>query len=108
LTARKRQLAFSPLSNEDVRGQINYLREEGGNNVSENYVLSLNRTLELLTEMPLIGRSCFFSNPKYRSLRRFSVSATFRKWIVFYTPSNDWIRVERVLHGAQDWASMFR
>jgi plasmid stabilization system protein ParE len=55
-------------------------------------------TLNTLAESPLIGRSNEDLDPPGRSFRYFAVMKSF---IIVYEPTDDGIRVARLLHGAR-------
>ena len=59
-------------------------------------------TLNNLAESPLIGRSTEQLDPPGRSFRYFVVMKSF---IIAYEPTDDGIRVARLLHGARNLAA---
>jgi toxin ParE1/3/4 len=62
-------------------------------------------TLDRLSDMPALGRAREFNNPLLKGVRSLTVSG-FRNYIIFYRPLHDAIEVIRVLHAAQDLASI--
>jgi toxin ParE1/3/4 len=59
-------------------------------------------TLDNLAESPLIGRTNRELDPRGRSFRYFVVMKSF---IIVYEPTDDGIRVARLLHGARNLAA---
>jgi plasmid stabilization system protein ParE len=108
MTARSRRLTFSPLADEDIAEELRYLYEVAGEAVAVGYLSSVDRTLEYLRSMPYLGRSCGFATQRFKAVRRLPISAPYDKRLVFYTPSDTEVRVERIIHSAQDWKRLFR
>jgi toxin ParE1/3/4 len=60
----------------------------------------LHAKFSMLAMHPLLGQVC---DDLRRNLRMFSVGS----YVIFYTPCDDGIEVERVIHGARDITSLF-
>jgi len=102
------ELSFAPLAQEDVQLEVDYLRENAGSRVADHYIRSVNRTAALLLTAPYIGKMCGFRPAQFREIRRFPIHSPFQKRLLFYTPGAAGVRVERVLHGARNWAVFFQ
>lgn len=108
MTDTNRALFFAPAAQSDIEDELNYLREHAGESVASNYIASVHRTTAMLLTAPYIGRNCNFQPLRYREIRRFPVHSPFQRRLLFYTPGPTTIRVERILHGARNWAALFR
>jgi plasmid stabilization system protein ParE len=108
MTETNRALSFAPVAEDDIEGEVDYLREHASDTVADDYLRSVYRTTALLLTAPYIGRVCGFKPVRYREVRRFPVHAPFQKRLLFYTPDLTSVRVERILHGARNWAVLFR
>jgi toxin ParE1/3/4 len=65
------------------------------------FLAGAERTLDLLSALPLLGGAFQVQNPRLPGLRHFLVHG-FRKFVVFYLPLDDGIEVVRVLYGGRD------
>jgi plasmid stabilization system protein ParE len=108
MTVPRLALAFAPKAKQDIDEEVDYLREHAGKVVADGYIRSVNHTTSLLLSTPHMGLGCDFKSIRYRKVRRLPVHAPFQKRLLFYTPSDSELRVERVLHSARNWAVLFR
>jgi len=62
---------------------------------------SYDRTLDVLTEHPQLGRSYPSADPALHGMRVLPVQG-FRKVLIFYRPTLDTVEIIRILHGSRD------
>ena len=82
-----------------------YLAHEGGLRVAERFLTQVETTFARLAKVPGMGAHYGYGHPALAGLRCFPVSR-FPKYIVFYQPIAEGIRIFRVLHGARDVAGI--
>jgi toxin ParE1/3/4 len=82
-----------------------YLAHEGGLRVAERFFAQVEATFTRLAKVPRMGARYGHGHPTLAELRYFPVSR-FPKYIGFYQPIADGIRIFRVLHGARDVAGI--
>jgi len=73
---------------------------------SDRFVNAIDAAYVRLAEMPGIGVSREYSNPKLSGMRMWPVPG-FEKYLIFYRANDTELRVLRVLHGAQDIENLF-
>ena len=59
-----------------------------------------------LERMPLMGSAREYRNAKYSEIRMWRVKG-FRKYLIFYQPSEDGVEIIRVIHSSRDIAALF-
>lgn len=67
---------------------------------ADRYLDWINSNLELLATQPLMGRARDELRPGLRSL-------PVGNYVVFYTPLEDGVRVERIVRGSRDLGKLF-
>ena len=77
-----------------------------GTHVLELFHRRLARSLTIYERMPLSGQEFQPPNPLFPGLRFFYLRR-YRSYGVFYQPTDDGIRVVRVLHTSRDSAAIF-
>src|SRR5689334_6588991 len=85
----------------DLVEVFRYLAHEGGLRVAERFLTQVEATFARLARMPGMGARYGQGHPALAELRFFPVSR-FPKYIIFYLPIAEGIRIFRVLHGARD------
>jgi toxin ParE1/3/4 len=90
----------------DLTDHFVFFGENASVEVARRFLDSSNSTFQELAQMPEIGVSRTFRNPKYASVRMWPVKG-FDKYLVFYRPLEDGIEVLRVIHGARDIEKLF-
>jgi plasmid stabilization system protein ParE len=75
---------------------------EGGLEVGQRYLETLETTLNLLRSNPALGRERRFRNPKLKGIRSFRVNPPFNQHVIFYRFYASALFAERVVHGARD------
>ena len=73
---------------------------------SRRFTAAAEEAYEMLAEMPGVGASREFNNPRLSGLRMFPVQG-FRNYLIFYQATDVEITIIRVLHGARDIESLF-
>jgi toxin ParE1/3/4 len=84
---------------------MQYLAEQGGEELAERFVNAAQQTFEALAAMPKVGVRCEFSRPVLRRVRRWPVKG-FENWLIFYLPKKDGVEIVHVIHGASDINSL--
>ncbi|MBD2307506.1 type II toxin-antitoxin system RelE/ParE family toxin [Chroococcidiopsis sp. FACHB-1243] len=69
--------------------------------VSDRFLAAAEATFNQLAKMPQIGKLCQFSNPILAGIRQQGIKG-FKKYLVFYRPSDSGIEILRVIHSARD------
>ena len=96
------RVVFSEAARDDRREITAYTRERFGLGQARRLRDQFQATLNNLAESPLIGRTYEELDPPGRSLRYFVMMKSF---IIVYEPTDDGIRVARLLHGARHLAA---
>jgi plasmid stabilization system protein ParE len=107
MSKRPLRVVYGPDARLDLIERAAYLANEAGLAVSDRFIVAVAQTLDLLSQMPNIGR--VFGSKKRRpdELRYIPVSGAFDRTIIFYTHTASELRVERLLHGSQDLPRSF-
>jgi len=82
----------------DLATHTLYLNREAGPEVALRFVDAVEHALNQLEQFPYLGRIRHF---RQRGLRSWPVPG-FRRWLIFYLPQEDGIRVYRVIHSSMD------
>ena len=81
-----------------MAGHVMYLNGEAGSEIALRFVDSVEEALERLEKFPYMGRVRHFRQP---GLRSWPVPG-FRRWLLFYLPIKDGVRLYRVIHSARN------
>lgn len=68
---------------------------------SDRFLAAVEETFKQLGKMPGMGKLIQFSNPNLDDVRQQAVRG-FKKYLVFYRPTNLGIEILRVIHAARD------
>ena len=99
-------VTFFPQARRDAIGIGRDLMAAAGRGVSARFEAKLRQTTRRLERFPqLAARSEWISND-YPELRVAQIE-DFRNYLLFYEPSDDGIRVIRVVHGAMNIEDLF-
>jgi len=82
----------------DLAAHVLYLNREAGPETALRFVDAVEDALNRLEAFPYLGRVRHFRQPGLRSW----MVPGFRRWLIFYMPMQDVIRVYRVIHSAMD------
>ena len=82
----------------DLAAHVLYLNREAGPETALRFVDAVEDALNRLEAFPYLGRVRHFRQPGLRSW----MVPGFRRWLIFYMPMQDGIRVYRVIHSAMD------
>ena len=96
------RVVLSEAARTDRREITAYTVERFGIQQARRLRVRFQATLNSLAESPLIGRTNEELDPPGRSFRYFVVMKSF---IIVYEPTDDGIRVARLLHGARNLAA---
>jgi plasmid stabilization system protein ParE len=96
------RLVISQRAEEDLTRQYRWYWDHAGMEVAERFLAAFDASTANVTEFPATGRACRYRAPELTGMRWRAVSTPFARHLVFYTTSNDEVRIERVIHGARD------
>ena len=82
----------------DLAAHVLYLRREAGPEIASRFVDAVEEALARLEEFPELGRLRHFRQPGLRSW----MVPGFRRWLLFYVPIKNGVRLYRVIHSAMD------
>lgn len=68
---------------------------------SDRFLAAADETFKQLAKMPEMGKRCNFYHPNLADVRQQAVKE-FRKYLVFYRPTESGIEVLRVIYGTRD------
>lgn len=91
----------SAAARRDVIEHYVYLAEKAGESTAERFLVSLESSVSLLLEQPLLGAPLTLRAEALQNLRKWSVKG-FENVLIFYSPRQDGIALVRVLHAAQN------
>jgi plasmid stabilization system protein ParE len=101
-------LHYTHQASHDLEDIADYLREEAGTAIALRFLDAVDHTTDLLRVTPYIGTALASVSVRHSNVRRLPLSAPFGRWMLFYEPAPTEIRIDRVLHSAQDWPRYFR
>jgi toxin ParE1/3/4 len=79
---------------------------EDSPSASVRFLEEAQRAFQLISEIPGIGSPRDFDVPSLHGIRMCPIPR-FRKYLIFYLPSQTSIEIVRVIHGSQDLAAIF-
>src|SRR2546426_6833914 len=82
----------------DMAAHVLYLNREAGAEIALRFVDAVEEALDRLEQFPHLGRVRHFRQSGSRSW----MVPGFRRWLLFYLPIKDGIRLYRVIHSAMD------
>jgi toxin ParE1/3/4 len=82
----------------DLAAHVLYLHREAGPEIALRFVDAVEEALRRLEEFPELGRLRHF---RQAGLRSWMVPG-FRRWLLFYLPVKNGVRLYRVIHSAMD------
>ena len=86
----------------DLANHADYLLVEAGAEVALRFVANARESFAALASQPRMGPMVQSRNPRLAGIRKWRVKG-FPKFLIFYVPEPDFIRIVRVLHSAADW-----
>ena len=86
----------------DLGGHADFLLAEAGADVALRFVVNARESFAGLADQPGLGPVIQSRNPRLAGIRKWRVRG-FPKFLIFYVPAPDFIRIVRVLHAAADW-----
>jgi len=99
------QIARRPAAARDVDGIALYIAEDNPE-AAHRFLNAVEIAYHTLAEMPRLGSSRDLGDRDLADLRVWPVPG-FRKYLIFYRPTNNGIEVIRVLHGMRDYPTIF-
>ena len=90
----------------DLIGHFVYLAEEASEAIGNRFLDRAEESFNLLSNQPQIGPSVPSKLPALAGIRKWRVK-DFDRFLIFYVPIEDGVRIVRVLHAAQDWWGLF-
>jgi plasmid stabilization system protein ParE len=101
-------LHYTRKASRDLEDIASYLQEEAGTAIVLRFLDAVDRTADLLRITPYIGPALHTASPRHPNVRRLPLSHPVERWMLFYEPSSTEIRIDRILHSAQDYPRHFR
>ncbi|MEH1800707.1 MAG: type II toxin-antitoxin system RelE/ParE family toxin [Nostoc sp.] len=68
---------------------------------SDRFLAAAETTFKQLGKMPGMGKPCQFSHPNLAGVRQQGIKG-FKKYLVFYLPSDSGVEILRVIYGGRD------
>lgn len=96
-----RRYTIRPLAWREIEEHLQYLENEAGIDIAEQFLTALITTFTRLAATPKMGVLCNFRRPALRQLRRWPVK-DFENWLIFYRPRRDGVEIVRLIHGARN------
>ena len=93
------KIKFSETSRNDIESIWQYIAENNPQ-AANNFLLQLKDKFELLANTPKIGR---LRQDVMLELRSFP----YKKYVIFYFPTDEGIEIFRVVHGSRDIETLF-
>ena len=90
----------------DLIDHFAFIGSHTGEEAARSFLRSAHETFERLAQMPRVGASRRFRNPRFEGVRMWRVGG-FPKHLIFYRALSDGIVVLRVVHGARDLEALF-
>lgn len=85
---------------------IAYAIAEDNLSASDRFVSAVGAAFQQLADIPGMGVVRDYQNPSLRGARMWPVPG-FRNYLIFYTATEDKLRILRVIHGARDLPTLF-
>jgi toxin ParE1/3/4 len=89
-----------PAARRDLIQHFAYIGENSGMAAARRFLAGARDSFLELAQMPHLGAPG--KSPKFPTLRMWRVRH-FEKYLIFYQPIPDGVRIERVIHAAQDY-----
>lgn len=74
---------------------------ENNLNMSDQFLIAAESTINQLAQYPLIGKQCNFKNPSLNNIRQYPIKK-FKNYLIFYIVSNLEIDIIRVIQGSRN------
>ena len=107
MTGPNLRIRLSNSAKRDLDRRWKWLAQESSPATADRFLDAVDRTIELLRTLPGMGR-VFRVQKSSVLVRRIAVTSPFERWVVFYTVHPAELRIERVLHSAQDLTNLLR
>lgn len=93
-----------PLVIRDLIELATYIAEDNLD-ASDRFLAAAEETFQQLAKMPGIGKLSQFYNPNLADVRQQPIKG-FKKYLVFYRPTDSGVEILRVIHGARDFETI--
>ncbi len=90
----------------DIVKHFVYLAEQADLDTARRFRTAVEEACNLLAEMPELGPTRRFRNPRLASTRMWPLKG-FREFLIFYEPIEGGIRLLRVIHSKEDYWRVF-
>lgn len=94
--------SISPAARRDLDDYVLWLRTEIDVETASRFAVAAEISFQKLAENPNIAPTTWTRNVRLMNVRKGKVAA-FPKMLIFFEPTDDGIKVLRVLHAAADW-----
>jgi toxin ParE1/3/4 len=98
---------LQPAAERDLIEHFSYIARNSDEPMARRFLTAAYATFDQLAQMPRMGSSRRFRNPRFSNVRMWRVEG-FEKHLIFYRPLDDGIRVLRLLYGSRDIERLFR
>ena len=95
-----------PAARRDVIAHYTYVAEKAGEAAADRFLTCAETSFDDLLKQPKMGAPMTMRRSELTGLRKWRVR-DFENFLIFYLPRGSDIAIVRVLHGAQDWWSLF-
>jgi toxin ParE1/3/4 len=95
-----RRIIVTPKADQDINDLFTYIAQDNLD-AAIRFFDSTRMTFAQLARTPGIGNNCEAKNPRLQGLRKWAVKG-FEKHLIFYSYSDEYMKVLRVLHGVRD------
>jgi toxin ParE1/3/4 len=102
---KKRTITFRRKAMEDIADIASYIAADSPQ-AAQAFREALEHACALLADMPDVGISRSFGNPKLADVRLWPLKR-FEKYLLLYRAYGDTVDVIRVVHGARDLPALF-
>jgi toxin ParE1/3/4 len=86
----------------DLERQVDWYRDEAGEEIADRFITAVETTLAALVRTPGLGRPRFANWPELAGIRSFRVERPFHRLLLFYRHDGRTLFAERLVHGARD------
>ena len=95
----------TPKARQEILETADYIAEQSFESAMR-FFDNVDASFERLSQMPELGTLCQVQHPEFVGTRVWPVTG-FPNHLIFYRLEPRQLRILRVLHGAQDWETLF-
>jgi|SRR5215211_630938 len=93
---------YAPWFDADIHFRVAWYIEQGGPQVSEDFISAIEATIQKLKKHPSHGRRRYPKDPELSTVYSVLLDRPFHKHILYYRFTADTLILERLIHGARD------